>query len=41
MIPYLSLGFPFKIPINTDYIDTVVRNFSIKYDLFLVQSDHF
>ncbi len=21
MIPYLSLDFPFKIPINTDYIE--------------------
>lgn len=34
MIPHLLLDFPFKIPINTDYIDTTVRNFSIKYDLF-------
>lgn len=34
MIPHLLLDFPFKIPINTDYIDTTVRNFSVKYDLF-------
>lgn len=33
MIPHLLLDFPFKIPINTDYIDKAVRNFSIKYDL--------
>ncbi len=34
MISYFLLGFPFKIPVNTDQIDTVVRNFSIKYDVF-------
>lgn len=33
MIPHLLLDFPFKIPINTNYIDKAVRNFSIKYDL--------
>ncbi len=33
MIPHLFLDFPFKIPINTNYIDKAVRNFSIKYDL--------
>lgn len=33
MIPHLFFDFPFKIPINTDYIDKAVRSFSIKYDL--------
>ncbi|HZJ76882.1 MAG TPA: ABC transporter permease subunit [Oscillospiraceae bacterium] len=32
MIQHLLLDFPFEIPINTKYIDTVVRNFSAKYD---------
>ncbi len=34
MIPYLLSSFPFELSINTDYIDTAVRNFSVKYDLF-------
>ena len=34
MILHLLSSFPFELSVNTDYIDTVVRNFSIKYDLF-------
>lgn len=31
---YMLFDFPFRIPVNTNSIDTAVRNFSIKYDVF-------